>query len=171
MKYQKDDLIVYGNAGVYRVKEIGPLSGISCADKGRNYYVLKPVFGEGTVYYPVDGSKIFTRPVISREKVEELIAMIPSIKSEEVEADNTQELTEQYRSAFDSHSCADLIELLISIYSKKRRVTEQKRKFGQIDENYMKQAENQLYSEFGAVLGIDKDDVPDYIRSRVETAG
>jgi CarD family transcriptional regulator len=51
----------------------------------------------------------------------------------------------------------------MSIYAKK-----QGGKFGAIDKKFMKQAENLLFGEFAAVLGIKPTDVPAYIESKIE---
>jgi len=166
--YNKGDLIVYGNAGVYKIQDITTLKGVSYAEKNKEYYVLKPMFSEGVVYYPVDSDKIFIRHIISKEEVERIIDLIPEIESKTIVFDNVNELTEHYKSVFATHDCKDLVELLMSIYQKKKLAKEQKRKLGQIDETYLRQAENQLYSEFAAALGIDKSDVEEYIKNRVE---
>ena len=166
--YSKGDLIVYGNAGVYKVEDITTLKGVSYAEKNKEYYILKPLFSEGVVYYPVDSDKIFTRPIISKEEVERIITLIPEIESKSIVCGSVAELTEHYKSVFATHSCEDLVKLLMSIYQKKQLAKEQNRKLGQIDETYLRQAENQLYSEFAAALGIDKSEVEEYIRTKVE---
>jgi len=165
--YNKGDLIVYGNAGVYRVEDITTLKGVSYAEKNKKYYVLKPLFTEGVVYYPVDSDKIYTRPIISKEEVEKIIDLIPELESKEIVCDSVSELTDYYKSVFANHNCKNLIELLMSLYQKRQMAKEQKRKLSQIDETYFKQAENQLYSEFAAALGIDKNEVEEYIQSRL----
>ncbi len=166
--YEKGDLIVYGNAGVYEVADISALSGVSYAEKNKKYYFLKPLYSEGTVYYPVDSDKIYTRKIITKEEVDSIIDLIPQINSEAVLGVSMTELSERYKELQNSHNCKDLIELLMSIYQKKQIVKEQKRRLGQIDEVYFKQAEHQLYSEFAAALGIDKNEVEGYIQKRLE---
>ena len=105
--YSKGDLIVYGNAGVYKVEDITTLKGVSYAEKNKEYYVLKPLFSEGVVYYPVDSDKIFTRPIISKEEVERIITLIPEIESKSIVCGSVAELTEHYKSVFATHSCED----------------------------------------------------------------
>ena len=68
-------MIVYGNEGVCRVEEIGTPK-ISGVDKHREYYTLAPIYREGKVFTPVD-SKVFMRPVITREEALALIDRIP----------------------------------------------------------------------------------------------
>ena len=50
--FSKGDIIVYGNTGVCRVEEVGPLS-ISAAKKDTIYYRLLPYYGGGVIYTPV----------------------------------------------------------------------------------------------------------------------
>ena len=69
--YEIGQLIVYGNEGVCRVEEIGTPK-ISGVDKHRDYYTLAPIYREGKVFTPVD-SKVFMRPVITREEALALI--------------------------------------------------------------------------------------------------
>ena len=47
------ELVVYGGEGVCRVERIGP-STLSCADRNREYYTLRPIFHTGEVTTPVD---------------------------------------------------------------------------------------------------------------------
>ena len=43
----------------------------------------------------------------------------------------------------------------------------QKKKFGAMDERYMKRAEDMLFGEFAVALGIDKNEVQAYISKRI----
>ncbi len=166
--YSIGDIIVYGSAGVYVVKDITSLKGISCADKNKKYYVLKPYFGEGVVYYPVDGDKVFLRHIKTADEVNDIIDEIPSINHSAATDETLRELSEKYKASFDAHECTGLLSLVMSVYDKKKLCKEQKKKFGQLDEAFMKQAENLLFSEFGAALGIDKGEVQEYIKKRIE---
>ena len=83
---------------------------------------------------------------------------------------NFTQLAAHYQEALGSHSCSDLIELVMSIYAKKQYVESRKRKFGQVDARFMKRAENLLYGEFSVALGIPFDDVQGYIAGRVSGA-
>jgi CarD family transcriptional regulator len=58
----------------------------------------------------------------------------------------------------------------MSIYAKKQTLEQQNHKVGQIDEKYLKQAEDLLYSEFSLSLGIPQRKVPEYIAARVDAA-
>ena len=169
-EYKPGDHIIYGNTGVCRVESIiTPDSKDSkrVFDNTRCYYVLKPLYHTETIYTPTDNTKVFMRPVISKEEAERLIDLIPTIQAEAYHADSLQDLRNHYRSATESYDCSDLIELLMSIYLKKQYAEQQKRKFGEVDGKFMKQAEEMLYGEFSVALEIDKNEVQDYIAERV----
>lgn len=163
--YQKGDLIVYGGTGVCRVEDVETPE-LRGKEAGRQYYLLKPLYQDGTIRIPVD-TKVFMRPVISREEAEDLIDAIPGMSAEAYHDRNFTQLAAHYQQALGSHECADLIELVMSIYAKKQYVESKKRKFGQVDARFMKRAENLLYGEFSVALGIPFDDVQGYIAQRV----
>ena len=165
--FQPGELLVYGTTGVCRVEEI-TTPDITRADRGRRYYLLKPLYQDGVVYAPVDSDKVPIRPVISREEAEALIDLIPSIRAEACRAPTLQVLAQHYQSAVRSHDCKELLELMMSIYAKQRQAEAQKRRLGMVDERYMKQAERLLYGELSAALNIPYEDVQPYIARRVE---
>ena len=165
--FQPGELLVYGTTGVCRVEEI-TTPDITRADRGRRYYLLKPLYQDGVIYAPVDSDKVPIRPVISREEAEALIDLIPSIRAEACRAPTLQVLAQHYQSAVRSHDCKELLELMMSIYAKQRQAEAQKRRLGMVDERYMKQAERLLYGELSVALNIPYEDVQPYIVRRVE---
>ena len=168
--FQPGELVVYGTTGVCRVEEI-TTPDMRGADRKKSYYLLKPLQQDGVIYTPVDNEKVSIRPVISAKEAEELIDLIPGIQAEACHAPTLQALAQHYRAAVQSHDCKELIELMMSIYAKRRQAEAQKRRLGMVDERYMKQAEHLLHGEFAAALGIPYEEVPAYIARRVEGAG
>ena len=94
--------------------------------------------------------------------------MIPAIRVEAYHNRDLNQLAEHYKASLSTHDCSDLIELSMSIYAKKQFAEQQKRKFGVVDEKFMKRAEDLLFGELAAALNIPKDQVPEYIAERVE---
>lgn len=92
--YQVGELIVYGGTGVCRVEAVetpqqrGP-------EAGRQYYLLKPLYQDGTIRIPVD-SKVFMRPVISRQEAEVLIDAIPGMHAEACHERNFTQLDARF---------------------------------------------------------------------------
>ena len=166
--FQIGDLVVYGTTGVCRVEEIARPN-LTGADRNRQYYLLKPLQQDGVIYTPVDNQKVPIRAVISAREAEALIDLIPTIQTEAYHAPTLQALAQHYQSAVHTHDCRDLLELMMSIYAKRRQVESQKRRLGMVDERFMKQAERLLYGEFSVALGIPYDEVQPYIARRIES--
>ena len=166
--YDIGDLIIYGSEGVCRVDSVGA-SPISGADKERLYYTLTPLYRTGHVFTPVD-SGVFMRPVISKEEALDLISQIPSIEGQAYENRNLRFLTEHYQERLQTHRCFDLVKLIKDVHVKRESANRKGKKLGQIDERFMKRAEEMLYGELAVALGIPKDDVCDYIARAVENA-
>lgn len=165
--YHIGELIFYGGTGVCRITDITKMGFLDVAGE-ELYYTLKPLHQECVIRSPVNNTKVFMRPVITKDEAERLIDMIPSIKAEPYHNKVTNQLIVHYKETIKTYNCADLLELTMSIYAKKQEIEEQKRKFGVVDERFMKQAEELLFSELSVALGISKDEVPIYIASRVD---
>lgn len=164
--YKTGELVQYGSTGVCRISEIKE---VDDSENGKKqFYVLKPLYQRCVISTPVNNKKVYMRPIISKEKAEKLIDSIPSIEAEEYHSHITRELTEHYEASFQSHNCEDLLEMTMSIYSKKNTMTQQKKKIGIIDERFLKRGEALLFGEFAAALGIPFEDVADYIAERIE---
>ena len=164
--FQIGDLILYGGTGVCQVTKI-TRPNIPGVDKTKLYYVLSPLYQDGSIYTPVDNPKVFMRPILSKQEANALIDKIPSLQIESFHSPVLSELSQHYNKALSSHQCSDLVELTMSIYAKRQTAQEQKKKFGTVDEKYMKRAEELLFGELAAALGIQKEDVPSYISTRV----
>lgn len=163
--YKAGDMIIYGSTGVCRVKAITTPDFEK--DKCRQYYALEPVYQDGVIYTPVD-TKVFMRPIITREAADALIDQIPDMETEAYHNSVLRELEEHYNIYLKSHDCGDLLELGRSIYMKKQEILRQHRKFGAVDERFMKRAEDLLYGELAVALEIDKCQVEAYIAERLD---
>ena len=159
--YQVGDMIIYGGEGVCRVEAIGPID-MHGINKNKPYYTLSPLYREGKIYTPVD-SKVFMRPVISREAAETLIRSIPDIEGDQYREKNLRLLNEHYQSLIRTHQCEDMVQVIKSAYSRRQARHAQGSKPGQVDERYMKRAEELLHGELAVALGIRREEVADYI--------
>lgn len=166
--YQVGEMIIYGGEGVCRVEAVGRLQ-MSGINKEKLYYTLSPLYRDGKVYTPVD-TPVFMRPVISKEEAEALIRAIPTIQAAVCPDRNLRLLNEHYQALIRSHQCVDMVQLIKAAYEKSRVRKSQGSKPGQVDERYMKRAEELLHGELAVALGIPRDEVGDYITQVVEGA-
>ena len=165
--FKSGDHIVYGNLGVCTVKDCVTRK-FEGLDEAHPYYVLEPLYQAGVLYVPADNPKISLRAVLSADEVNDLIDAMPTMDGEVFHSRSAQELAAHYEQALKSHNARDLAALALSIHNKKQSLARQNRKFGRVDEHFMRQAEDSLYGEFAVSLGIPRDQVPGYIANRIE---
>ncbi len=148
------------------MEEVGlpKLSGVSGE---RLYYTLQPLYRTGRIFSPVD-SGVFMRPVISRSEAEELIERIPDTEAEICDNRNIRFLSEHYQEKMQRHDCTELVKVIKSVYQKRKLAIEKGKKLGQIDERFMKRAEDMLYGELAVALDIPKSEVVSYISAKIE---
>ena len=163
--YRVGDLIQYGGIGVCRMA--GTVKQ-NIGDGERLFYAMTPLYYDGTIFAPVDSEKLRIRPILSREEADRLIDGIRFLQPEAYHTPVLGQLAEHYELFFKTNDCADLVALTMSIYTKKREAEQGRRKLGAVDERYMKRAEDLLFGELAAALGIGRSDVPRYIAARVE---
>ena len=108
------------------------------------------------------------RPILTKEEANALIDLIPTMKVTPVESKVLRELTDQYQASIATHEVKDLIELTMSIYTKRQQAEGEKKKFGAVDERFMKEGEALLFGELAASLDIPVEEVQGYIRNRLE---
>lgn len=155
--YQIGEMIIYGGEGVCRVEAVGPLA-MSGIKGSKHYYTLAPLYREGKIYAPVD-TNVFMRPILSRAEAEELIRHIPDIQAAACTERNPRLLGEYYQEMIRSRSCVSMVRLIKTAYMKRQARQARGSKPGQVDERYMKRAEELLYGELAVALDIPRDEV------------
>ncbi len=161
--YQPGDLVVYGRTGVCRVERV------EVRPDGQAFYALSPLYQNCDIYTPAEG-KVFMRPVISREEADALIDRASGMEVEACEGLSLRELTDHYQAAIAAHDCQTLFELTMSIYTKKRAAERAKKKFGAVDERFMREGESLLFGELAVALDIPLEEVKSYISHRIGRA-
>ena len=164
--FEIGDLIIYGSEGVCRVDDIG-VPDIYDIDQEHPYYTLCPLYRQGKIYTPVNSS-VFMRPVISKQEALDLIQSYPDIDDTVIENRNIRILSEKYQETMDSHDCSDLMRIMKSVHHKKKLMDQRGKKLGQVDEKYLKKAEDLLHGEFAVALDSPKEKVRDFIESKVQ---
>ncbi len=162
--FQKNDYVIYGNSGVCMVKDIGPLD-IPGIPAERIYYTLVPCYTKDSqIFTPVDSTKVVMRSLICREAVMQLIEEIPDIEPLWVIDEKQRE--NQYKETLRKCDCRELIRIIKTIYQRMQSRIAEGKKVTASDERYFHLAEESLYGEFAIVLGIERNQVRDFIDSK-----
>ena len=157
--------IVCGQHGVCRVEGVGKLQ-LTEASGDKEYYTLSKVYSRGgMLYVPADSEKIVMRPVISKEEAEELIEHMREIDL--LQIDNEKRKEEIFKQAFRTCDSREWVKIIKTLHERKRIRLAKGKKVTASDERYMRTAEDNLFGELAISLGIDKNDVEQYIMDRI----
>lgn len=163
--FEKGDYVIYGSTGICCVEGVTTVN-IAGIPKERIYYILRPEGkAENKIFIPVDNQKRMLRKVISKREAEELIEEIPEIAPLDIANDKLRE--EKYKECIQSCDCRDLIRIIKTIYLRDKKRMEQGKKVTAVDERYLSLAEENLYTELSMLLGIPKNNMENYITSRI----
>lgn len=163
--FKKNELIMCGGHGVCRVVNIID-NPIDRMDKERKYYVLEPVFEKGsTVYMPVDNDKVVMRRIMNRAEAEELVDGITGIETVWIQEEKGRE--QMYKEAIRTYDCRSLVQIIKTLYLRRQDRIKEGKKVLSSDEQYLRKAEELLYSEMSLALSISKEDVEQYITAAV----
>ncbi len=163
--YKVGDMILYGRTGVCIVEEIQEKL-LKGEREPQKFYSLKPLYQTCSISIPVT-SKVFSRPIISRQEAEALVASLPTLEAEPYHNRNLNQLRDYYRLRIETYDCRELALMSISIYRKRLEAEAQKRKLGAVDERFLREAEDLLYGELAAALEIERSQMQGYIKAAI----
>lgn len=159
------EVIIYGTQGICKIKEITTMK---MGREKKDYYVLCPVYNEGSsIFVPADNEVLLNkmRCIATSDEIQELIGDIKENRIEWISDDD--ERKEYCSCAIKSGDRKEIMRVIGMLYAHQEEVKAQKKHFHISDEHFLKEAEKLIHDEFAYVLGIPKDEVPDYIRSRI----
>ncbi len=163
--FEAGTYIVCGQHGVCRVEGVGKLQ-LTEASGDKDYYTLSKVYSRGGVLYvPADSEKIVMRPVISKEEAEDLIGHMGEIDM--LQIDNEKRKEKIFKQAFRTCDSREWVKIIKTLHERKRIRLAKGKKVTSSDERYMRTAADNLFGELAISLGIDKNDVEQYIMDRI----
>lgn len=162
---QLGDRIVYGIHGVCCVVDIEQRI---IDRKKADYYVLEPVDQPGAKFYVPTHNQIAVsklRPLLTLQELEDLLQSPETYADIWIADENRRK--QRYRELINSGDRASLICMIRSLHKHKEAQLAAGRKFHLCDENFLKDAQKLLTSEFSVVLNIPPSDVRAYIESKL----
>ena len=157
--------VVYGIHGVCCIVDVE----VRRVDRKKvEYFVLEPREQPGTRYYvptqhQVALSKL--RPMLTRDELEALLVSEQTHRDSWIADENQRK--QHYRELINSGDRAALIGMIRMLHEHKESQLAAGRKFHLCDENFLRDAQKLLTSEFSLVLGIPQKEVADYIEKRL----
>jgi len=154
---------VYGNTGVCKIEDIGPLS-IGSSDK--EYYTLVPVYGRNSkLYTAVDSDKVVIRPIMTKQESDALINEMEEIDALRIGDEKRRE--EIYKETMRTCDCKEWVRIIKTLYSRKMDRLSRGKKVTSSDERYLQMAEENLFGELAFSLQMPKEKVGEFIGEKI----
>lgn len=164
--FEKGQIIMCGGHGVCRVVNITG-NPVDRKDLKRKYYVLEPMFEKAsTVYTPVDNDKVIMRRIMTKEEADELAGKVTQIDTVWIQDEKTRE--QMYKDAIRTYDCRSLVQIIKTLYMRRQSRLQEGKKVLSSDEQYLRKAEELLYSEMSVALSIPREEVESYIKNAVK---
>lgn len=164
--YQVGAQVLYGVHGVCTIAE---LEERTVDRKKILYYVLEPREQAGARYYVPAGNPAAVakmRTIMTRQELEALLDSDVVRQDAWIEDENQRK--QCYRELISSGDRTRLICMVRTLHGRKKMQAAAGRKFHLCDENFLRDAEKLLSSEFSLVLDIPQEELPTYVRRAVE---
>ncbi len=163
--YKIDDAVIYGTDGICKIVDIAQ----RCFNgTEQEYYILKPLTKNGsTIMIPTKNEMLVSRmrKLLTADEVNALIESIPSEQGLDW-VDDDKQRKETYRRVLLHGDRSELIRLIKVIYEHGESQKKIGKKLHACDERFLSDAEKLLYDEFSLVLGIQREQILDYITER-----
>lgn len=160
--YQINDVIVYENGGVCKIKDIGVPDFLKTDEQ---YYKMQPVSGDGgTIYVKINNDNNFMRSVISKEEAEYLLSELPKMKALYDGIDKIRE--KEYRDIIKSCECRQCFQMLKGILKERSRREEGGKKLNMYDDRNLQKVVKLLSAEYSVVFNITMEQA----KAKIENA-
>ena len=163
--YQVGDHVLYGIHGVCRIAGLEQ----RIIDRKRvEYFILEPVNQvEARFYVPTGNPAALSklRKVLNREELDRLLCSAEACQDCWIPDDNQRR--NRYRELISSGDRAALLAMVGTLYRHKEEQAAAGRKFYLCDENFLRDAQKLLESEFSLVLGIEPAQVGPYVLQKL----
>ena len=164
MKYKVNDAVMFDNSDVCVIEDIRKEK---FSSKEQIYYVLKPVYDDRSTYYcPVKNEDIQLRSLMTKDEVKDLIKSMPELEIQWIDNDN--ERRTHFNELLKHGDHKQMVKLLKTLYANRAKKQREGRKFYAMDERVMKEAEKIVHGEIAYVMGIEIEEVENYISGIID---
>lgn len=162
--FKVGDYVVYGNTGVCRIEDIGPLP---IGSKDKDYYTLVPVYGRNSkLYTAVDSDKVVIRRTMTRKESDALIDSMEDIDTLSICDEKKRE--EIYKETMRTCDCREWVRMIKTLYLRKMDRLSRGKKVTSSDERYLSMAQDNLYGELAFSLEMPKEKVGEFITEKIK---
>lgn len=159
------DLVMYGIHGVCRIVEMETRT---IDRKKVEYLVLEPQYQATSRYYvpssnPNAMAKL--RPMLSRQELDNLLSGEQVREDCWIHDENARK--QYYRELASGGDRVALLRMVRALYKHRQEQMEAGRKFHLCDENFLRDAQRLIETEFSVILGIAPSEVSAYVQEKL----
>ena len=163
--FEIGNLVMYGIHGVCKIvdKELRTID-----RKKMEYLVLEPVNQNSSRFYVPSGNPnamAKLRRLMTRQELEALLVSGDIRQPCWIEDENLRK--QHYRDLVSTGDRVALLQMLYTLYRHRESQLSSGRKFHLCDENFLRDAQRLIETEFAAVLGIPAAQVRDYVMDKL----
>ncbi|MBE6024906.1 MAG: CarD family transcriptional regulator [Cellulosilyticum sp.] len=166
--FEKGEYIVCNNIGVCLVEDVTPkdMDGVV---QERLYYILQPLDSvDSKIYSSVDNKKMAMRKVISSREGNRLLGSLEDIETLDIEFEKRRE--EIYKTTLHKCECTGWLQIIKTVYLRKKEKISQGKKITATDTKYLKKAEEYLYRELSISMELQPIEVKERILNQIGVA-
>ena len=162
--FKINDYVVYGQNGVCMIEDIEKMM---LKDEEQEFYILAPINNKKmTIKIPVNNKTMSIRELMSKNEVMNLIECIS--KKETIDIDDFRKKNQEYKLIIRSGDVLEIIKVINSINLEKDEKASIGKRINKTEDDILISAKKQLYQEISIVLGIDINEVEDYIKKCIQ---
>ena len=161
--FQCGDQVLYGIHGVCKIVDIERKK---LSSKVSEYYVLEPLDQSSARYYiPTQNEAAVAKlqPILTPEELHKILHGAATQQDAWIEDENQRK--QLYSNLITGADRAALVCMVHAIHKQKRLQAAVGRRLHLCDENFLRDAEKLLNSEFSLVLNIKPEDVGPYVKN------
>lgn len=164
--------ICVGKTVIYRSSEICRVTALEekklDGKTTREYWVLSPIDSQRATYYvPAECAQEKLRELLTKDEVLAIIDSIAESSAQSFDGKTEREKKAAQEEILSHGSHSQVLSLTRALYCEQEKRRENGKKLAASDERAMKAAEALINREFGFVLGIDAEKVPEFIQARL----
>lgn len=160
--FQCGDMVLYGSHGICQILDVETKK---IDRKSIEYFVLQPIEQPGAKFYiPTQNTAALSklRPLLTSKELDALLYEQAKCSPDWIEDESKRK--QQYKDLISSGDRAALLSMIHALYKHRQLQLSAGRKFHLCDENFLRDAEKLLNTEFALVLGIQPEEVGAYVR-------
>lgn len=165
--YQCGDQVLYGIHGVCKIIAVESRK----VDRRLvEYYVLEPVNQpDARFYIPTQNQAAVAklRPMITQQELNDLLYADDARSGSWIPDENARK--QYYKELITSGDRRALLQMVHTLHAHKKEQEAAGKKVHLCDQNFLRDAEKLLSSEFSLVLNIDQDEVGAYVKNAIDS--